>query len=65
MPCVAGRCPTQLRAMLCRIDPKLYESWVSTIVECVREHDPQSTEMVETAWCEVLEPGIELMKSLY
>ncbi|MDA0591345.1 MAG: hypothetical protein O2820_25130 [Planctomycetota bacterium] len=51
--------------MLCRIDPKLYESWVSTIVECVREHDPQSTEMVETAWCEVLEPGIELMKSLY
>ena len=48
-----------------QIDPKLYESWVSTIVECVREHDPQSTGMVETAWCEVLEPGIELMKSLY
>lgn len=48
-----------------QIEPKLYETWVATVVECVREHDPQSSETVESAWREVLAPGIELMKSLY
>lgn len=48
-----------------QIDPDLYEAWVNSIVECVREHDPQTSETIESAWREVLAPGIEFMKSLY
>ena len=48
-----------------QIEPQLYDTWVNTVIECVREHDPETSEAVESAWREVMEPGIELMKSLY
>jgi truncated hemoglobin YjbI len=44
------------------IPPRLYELWLDTLVETVREVDPEATASVELAWRIVMVPGIEFMK---
>ena len=39
--------------------------WVEAMLATVAEHDPAVTSHTQTAWREVLTPGIDLMASLY
>jgi len=45
--------------------PDLYPLWVDTLVETVREYDPQADDSIDAAWRMVLRDGIALMTSLY
>lgn len=45
------------------IDPKHYPDFVDSLVETVREHDPDFTAEVEEAWRHTVAPGIAYMRS--
>lgn len=45
--------------------PELYDLWVDTIVETMRDHDPDADDDIDAAWRVVLRDGIKLMTSLY
>ena len=47
------------------IKPEFYDLWLDRLVQAVREFDPQSDTETETAWRNVLQPGIDFMKSRY
>lgn len=47
------------------VEPELYDGWVDALMEMVSEYDGQHTAEIESAWREVVAPGIELMKSRY
>lgn len=47
------------------IRPELYDLWLNCLLRAVRETDPLYRTEVGVAWREVLEPGIEFMKSRY
>jgi hypothetical protein len=44
------------------IAPELYEEWLESLVETVREFDLEFTDEVELSWRVVLSPGIAYMK---
>lgn len=44
------------------IAPELYEEWLESLVETVRELDLEFTDEVELSWRVVLSPGIAYMK---
>jgi len=43
--------------------PKLYDYWLSALMEAVAEMDPDFNADVETAWRVILAPGIAFMQS--
>ena len=47
------------------IKPELYDLWLEKLVQAAREFDPMFDAETETAWRQVLRPGIEYMKSRY
>ena len=47
------------------VDPALYDLWLETLVETVRETDPEFTEEVGVAWSVVMSPGIAYMRARY
>ncbi len=47
------------------VKPELYDLWLSCLLETVEEFDDEHEPVVESAWKQTLEHGIELMKSQY
>ncbi len=47
------------------IKPELYDFWVDTLIDTVRETDSQYDDDVERAWRSTLAYGIDYMKSHY
>jgi len=47
------------------VKPELYDLWLSCLLETVEEYDDEHEPVVESAWKQTLEHGIELMKSQY
>ncbi|KXS53730.1 MAG: globin [Pseudomonadota bacterium] len=47
------------------IKPEWYDLWLSSLLKTVRKHDPEHTQTLESAWVEVLTPGIQLIKGAY
>lgn len=47
------------------IAPELYEDWLESLIETVREFDLEFTDEVELSWRVVLSPGIAYMKFRY
>jgi hemoglobin-like flavoprotein len=47
------------------IGPELYDLWLDCLIRAVREHDRSFSGETERAWRNVLQRGIELMKSQY
>jgi len=47
------------------IQPEWYSLWLDALMKTVRSHDPQYTKDLETAWKEVLKPGIDLIRGAY
>jgi len=47
------------------IRPELYETWLECLLIAVKQFDPDFGPEVETAWREVLAPGIERLRSKY
>jgi len=47
------------------IKPEWYDLWLSSLLKTVRKHDPEHTQTLESAWVEVLPPGIQLIKGAY
>ncbi|MFQ5748803.1 MAG: globin [Planctomycetota bacterium] len=43
----------------------LYELWLDSLIQAVREADPRFDPQVEDAWRSTLKPGIEFMKARY
>ncbi len=47
------------------VHPELYDLWVRCLVEAARDHDPQWSDDVATAWRETLAFGVEYMRRRY
>jgi hemoglobin-like flavoprotein len=47
------------------IAPELYEEWLESLIQTVREFDLEFTDEVELSWRVVLSPGITYMKFRY
>ena len=47
------------------IRPELYDLWLDCLIRAVREHDRSFSSETERAWRNVMERGIEFMKSRY
>ncbi len=47
------------------IQPEWDSLWLDALMKTVRRHDPEYTKDLETAWREVLKPGIDLIRGAY
>ena len=47
------------------IPPELYDLWLESLIDTVREFDPQFTADIELAWRLVLARGIAYMKFMH
>ncbi len=47
------------------VDPALYGPFVDSLMDTVREHDPEFTPQVETAWRATVAKGVAYMQSKY
>ena len=47
------------------VRPGLYDLWLERLLQAVGEFDPLFDSETETAWRNVLQPGIDFMKSRY
>jgi len=47
------------------IKPEFYDLWLDSLLQAVREFDPMLNEDIEAAWRQVLDYGIQFMKSKY
>lgn len=45
------------------INSDMYNAWLTSIIDAVKEHDPKFSNNVEIAWRSVVGPGIEFMKT--
>jgi hemoglobin-like flavoprotein len=45
------------------IPAETYDLWLECLVDTAREYDPEFNSHVETAWREVMSPGLKYMKS--
>lgn len=43
----------------------MYDLWLDSLCQTIREHDRQTTPQLEQAWREQLQGGIDLIKSRY
>ncbi|GAC1034640.1 globin [Pseudomonas sp. No.21] len=47
------------------IRPEMYDLWVESLLLTIAEHDKEHSNEVRSAWREVLNKGIEVIKSFY
>lgn len=47
------------------IPPELYHFWVESMIEAVREHDPEFSPTLEQQWRDVLRHGTDFVKAGY
>ena len=47
------------------IDPSLYPAFVDSLMQTVREHDPEFTPEFERSWRSTIAAGIQYMQSAY
>ena len=47
------------------IPSEMYDTWLESLIEALREFDPELDEQVELAWRLVLSPGITYMKFMH
>jgi hypothetical protein len=47
------------------IRPELYDLWLASLVQAVREHDSQWTPQTEQVWRRIMQPGIAFMKAAF
>lgn len=47
------------------IPPALYELWMDSMIEAVRQHDPEFDSVLEKEWREVLRKGTDFVKAGY
>lgn len=47
------------------IEPHLYDIWVNSLLAMVKEHDKDYSPDIRTAWLEVLNKGIDVIKAHY
>jgi hemoglobin-like flavoprotein len=47
------------------VAPAMYEHFLASLLQTVREYDPRFTEEIGQAWREAALPGIDFMKSRY
>ncbi len=47
------------------IEPALYDLWLDTLVDTVKEFDPEYTDDVGVSWRVVMAPGIAYMRAHY
>lgn len=47
------------------IDPAFYPLWVKSLMECIKQYDPQYSPDLQDSWSGVLELGIATMKKAY
>lgn len=47
------------------VRPELYDLWLDSLIEAVKEYDPEFDSEVELAWRIALSPGITYMKHMY
>ena len=47
------------------IEDNMYDTWIDSLVEALREFDPEFNDEVELAWRLVLAPGITYMKFMH
>ncbi|MBD9416891.1 globin [Pseudomonas sp. PDM16] len=47
------------------IRPELYDLWQAALLRTISEHDSEYNEEVRTAWRDVLQKGINVIKSYY
>ena len=45
--------------------PELYDFWLDSLLRSAREFDPQFNSEIDQAWRQMLQPGIEYMRSRY
>jgi hemoglobin-like flavoprotein len=45
------------------IEPELYDVWLESLLQAVRECDPRFSPAIETAWVAMLTPGIAILKA--
>ncbi len=47
------------------IRPELYETWLESLCETVKNMDPEWTDELEHSWRQQMQPGVALITSLY
>lgn len=47
------------------VAPELYPLWETSLMETIKQYDPEYTPELEKKWHQVLTPAIELLKSRY
>ena len=47
------------------IRPELYDLWLDSLCECVKQYDPEYTSELEQKWRDTMKMGIDLMISMY
>lgn len=47
------------------IPPEMYDQWLESLVQTVRDVDPEVTDEVETAWRQMLASAIAYMRAAY
>jgi hemoglobin-like flavoprotein len=47
------------------VPAELYSLWLDTLCECVMRYDPEYSPELEQKWRDTMQPGIELMISMY
>jgi hemoglobin-like flavoprotein len=47
------------------VDPKLYDIWLGSLVDTVKEYDPEINSEIELAWRLIMSSGITYMKHHY
>jgi len=47
------------------ISPALYDHWLDCLLDTVRDHDPEFSPAIESAWRQTLMVGVEYMRSRY
>lgn len=47
------------------VPPEFYPLWADSLMNAVKEHDPEFSPELEEEWRKIIAPGIERMVSLY
>jgi len=47
------------------VRPEMYEIWVDSLIEAIRQHDPECSDELKAAWRRIVAPGIAAMQELY
>lgn len=47
------------------IRPELYDLWLNSLCESVKQHDPEYTPELEQQWRDTMQPGTDLMISMF